>query len=268
METGSCGSVKPSDGGRKTWSFRSTTIARRAVLMEPDIQEPNAAPARRSARRIKRTDQLLQFLSTAKRGRGARRQGPPCSEHCRPSYQIVTTDLESTSGPNTLEGHKAKAPGETSTIRMTAERMADQNRRARCVSGTGNNSTDTEDSDELTLKELQDLLKKRKKGKTKEAAGPGSLVMAYELESKRQEGHVGESGSVQHAGGQVPRGVNVEAMLTEVGPQSKMGGKPSRWRERSEEQEEYMEEEESSRSDPEALYCICRQKHNERCVSF
>ncbi|XP_023693895.2 death-inducer obliterator 1-like isoform X1 [Paramormyrops kingsleyae] len=262
-ETGSCSSVKPTDDGRKTWSFRSSTIARRPVLMEPDIQEPNAAPARRSVRRIKRTDKLLQFLSTAKRGRGARRQAPPCSERCQPSYQIVTADAESTSEPNSLEGHKAKGPGETSAIRMTAERMADQSRRARRVSGTGSNSTDTEDSDELTLKELQDLLKKRKKGEAKEATGPSSLV-AFELESKRQEAHVREPDSVQHAGGQVPRGVTVEATLTEVGPQSKMGGKPSRWRERSEEQEEYMEEEESSQSDPDALYCVCRQKHNER----
>ncbi|XP_048874440.1 death-inducer obliterator 1-like isoform X2 [Brienomyrus brachyistius] len=263
-ETGSCSSVKPTDDGRKTWSFRRSTIARRAVLMDPDIQETNAAPARRSGRRIKRTDKLLQFLSTAKRGRGARRQAPLCLEHCQSSTQIVTADAKSTSEPNSLEGHKAKGPGETSTIRMTAERVTDQSRRARCVSGSYSNSTDTEDSDELTLKELQDLLKKRKKGETKEAAGPGSLVVAYELESKRPEDCVGEPDSVQHAGGRVPRGVTAEAMLTEEGPQSKMGGKPSRWRKRSEEQEEYMEEEESSQSDPDALYCICRQKHNER----
>uniref|UniRef100_W5M8J1 Death-inducer obliterator 1 n=1 Tax=Lepisosteus oculatus TaxID=7918 RepID=W5M8J1_LEPOC len=241
-------SVKPtSKEFRKTWGFRRTTIAKREMPGDGDSQDSGNAPLRRSGRQSKRTDKMEEFLSTAKRGRG-RRSAPVSLENSDPPSQ-PPTDTETASEASFDGTAEAKASGDSADAKGSPDRDQSSQKNRKGGSGTEDSSSDDDDDNELTLKELQNQLrKKRTEGEAGMETEPVKTDDIGETPTPEPSSKEPSSSPGNGAGRDATSPVN----KTKSGVKNAGDKGPS------------SSKSENEGYDPNALYCICRQKHNNR----
>ncbi|XP_015265819.1 PREDICTED: death-inducer obliterator 1 [Gekko japonicus] len=276
--------VKPtSKEFKKTWGFRRTTIAKREGLGDTDMDVAEQQPSpqqqslalRRSGRQPKRTERVEEFLTTVRR-RG-RKNLPAALEDLSEPTSCQVTDIETASEgsveslteikPASQKCHSKDSKGQSAQKgRSTKEEEEEEEEEG----------TSDSDSDGLTLKELQNRLrKKRVEQKPLEltlkelqnrlrgrqpprsaAAAPidaqaGSQVKgeaAVKQEPKNTEDIQGRDQDV------ATEEVAEEVQVKEEPPAQSGGGAEGSLKSKSE----------SEGYDPSALYCICQQPHNNR----
>ncbi|KAL4655290.1 death-inducer obliterator 1-like isoform X1 [Arapaima gigas] len=242
------------------------------MLAVPDMQDSRTVRVRRCSRRVRSTDEVIQILSTASQQHGGMGSTPIYLE-CSEPFPGPTIGGEADSRKYLNKSRAVKTAEKSPATRMASERMTGRKKRLRCNSDSGDVSSDMEDSDELTLKELQELLRKRKKGSKDlpigSDLGPNSKKeVEREVEEDVKVKSHGVQDTVKYSGRGVPRRTGKDSRLAKECLQSKAVGKLSIWSSDSEEEEKEMgdteENDSSSQSDPNAVYCICRQKRNKR----
>lgn len=235
---------------KKTWGFRRTTIAKRELPGEVDFNDPLNAPLRRSGRQSKRTDKMEEFLSTSKR-RG-RRSAPANLESFDP------TDTETASEASFDGNSEAKTPSQASveSLDLKATPDDDGGKNEPDAAAASQDSSEASDSDELTLKELQNQLRKKRV-----AGAPGAEEEELE-EVESAEKPVDETGS-KGLSGSPGRGGAKESAVNDA--ETKPGQKGSKDAGR---EGPSTIKSDAEGYDPNALYCICRQKHNNRYLYF
>ncbi|XP_012510087.1 PREDICTED: death-inducer obliterator 1 [Propithecus coquereli] len=259
--------IKPtSKEFRKTWGFRRTTIAKRegAGDAEADPVEPqqHSLSLRRSGRQPKRTERVEEFLTTVRR-RG-RRSIPVSLEDSSEPTSCPVTDAETASEgsvESTSEGRSGPKSGST----RGKERPASSEK---AKGGDDEDTTSDSDSDGLTLKELQNRLRRKREQEPAERPPKG---IQNRLRKKQREEDPTETVDVQ-AGGAVE-----SALPSKQEPRDEQGAAGQAGNGDSEAEgtvaQGVKEEErgdpgkpkpECEVYDPNALYCICRQPHNNR----
>ncbi|XP_041080158.1 death-inducer obliterator 1-like isoform X2 [Polyodon spathula] len=225
---------------KKTWGFRRTTIAKRELPGEVDLNDPLNAPLRRSGRQSKRTDKMEEFLSTSKR-RG-RRSAPANLESFDP------TDTETASEASFDGNSETKTPSQASIESLDLKSTPDDDggKNEPDTASASEDNSEASDSDELTLKELQNQLRKKRVAGAPGAEGEG----VEEVESPEKP--VGETGSPGRGGAKESAVNDAESKPGQKGSKDAGREGPSTIKSDAE------------GYDPNALYCICRQKHNNR----
>lgn len=224
--------------GTKTWGFRRSTIARREFIEEIGnldlitlVPRRNMRQPRSRGRGRGRGKQSSETTSNApKRARGGRR--------------AVQSNLEPDPDPEDL----ITAPDLPCLPEKTTSDMQA--------------SDQAEDSDELTLKQLQERARRRHKSEedSKVPAGTADLKAANANEDVQQLCDL--QFSEENVSSLFDRMATCSAAITEPGCVQL---------DEEVEQDEQNDADESSVSDeecsdPNAIYCICQQKHNNRQV--
>ncbi|KAM3839247.1 death-inducer obliterator 1 isoform 1-T1 [Vipera latastei] len=276
--------VKPtSKEFKKTWGFRRTTIAKREGLGDADMdiaeqaspQQQNLAP-RRSGRQPKRTERVEEFLTTVRR-RG-RKNLPAALEDLSEPASCHVTDVETAS-----EGSVDSMPD---IKNVPQKNRSNDSKGQPARKGRGAKEHDEEedeedtsdsDSDGLTLKELQNRLRKKQVEEK-----PSELTLKElqnQLRKKHQEQIPAEAADVQTSG-QIKHEITVKqepgttdnAEAGEQGSVSKETSEAGQIKKEikcasqiTDELEECTKgKSEAEVYDPSTLYCICQQPHNNR----
>ncbi|KAF4107568.1 hypothetical protein G5714_011932 [Onychostoma macrolepis] len=272
-------SAKPSREFKKTWGFRRTTIAKREIPgeMAAETPEGKGAPVRRSGRQAKRTDKLEEFLVTVKRGRGTgRRSCPSRLEGGDPPSQ-TPTDAETASEASfdgnadaKIEEQKVPSPEKKKRGRGRARRAVKP--KAGSVSDDGSSENEEKATAEVTTDTQENV-------ETAGSAGDGKDVEANEEQAKDvvMKDEEGEEECDENKEKTSNESINRRPTRA-VSKDSKRDTKPkvgvrlrNEKKEEDDDDDDDDDDEESSSSesdsdgyDPNALYCICRQKHNKR----
>lgn len=264
--------IKPtSKEFRKTWGFRRTTIAKRegagdaeldSVEQQPQQQQQSLS-LRRSGRQPKRTERVEEFLTTVRR-RG-RKNAPVSLEECGEPTSSAVTDVETASEGSVESTSDLKGPRASSTGEKEPPASADK-----ATVGEDEDDTSDSDSDGLTLKELQNRLRRKREQEPSERPLKG---MQDRLRKKRREEDPTETVDVE-AGNTVasspPCKQEPEADRSAAAQAAKddkeglLEGKAARDMAEEEPRELGKHKPECEVYDPNALYCICRQPHNNR----
>ncbi|XP_026553160.1 death-inducer obliterator 1 isoform X2 [Pseudonaja textilis] len=268
---------------KKTWGFRRTTIAKREGLGDADMDiaeqaspQQQSLALRRSGRQPKRTERVEEFLTTVRR-RG-RKNLPTALDDFNEPASCHVTDVETAS-----EGSVDSIPDIKNVTQKNRsnEGKGQPARRGRSAKEhdeeEDEEDTSDSDSDGLTLKELQNRLrKKRVEDKPSEltlkdiqnqirkkhpeqipaeaADVQTSSQIKHEITVKQETGttdnaETGEQGSVSKEtseAGQIKKEIKCASQITDE-LEVRTKGKS--------EAEVY---------DPSTLYCICQQPHNNR----
>ncbi|XP_038863410.1 death-inducer obliterator 1-like [Salvelinus namaycush] len=253
---------------KKTWGFRRTTVARREFVGLDETEDPESPPlpTRRGRGRPAQT--------YSRRGRGGRRSAPADLEH---SETGSPTPMDTEPASEALE----PCPGArldpsswrdfgsafSTAFSLLGEKKEEDRTTAAPPSYGGSGDMDAassieEDSDELTLKQLQERLSIRGRGEARgrgvRGRGRSSSESMPPLESD-PEPETKEEKPSQYDNVTEEVEEEVEEERDEV-------------EEEKDEVEERIEEEKSEYSsisdsegyNPNALYCICRQRQNKR----
>ncbi|XP_026800791.3 death-inducer obliterator 1 [Pangasianodon hypophthalmus] len=228
----------------KTWGFRRSTIARREFIEEIGNLDLITLMPRRNTRQPRgrgrgrgRGKQPSETTSDApKRARGGRRAVQP-----------------------NLEPDPEPQPGSDDLI--TASRELDLPQK---TASDTEASDQAEDSDELTLRELQERARKRQKSEENTKGGAGTADPSAETVNEDDEASRDHLQSDENVSSLSDRMTTSSEVITE----SRKSARGVQLEE-EEEEEEQNEADESSGgdeeySDPNAIYCICQQKHNNR----
>ncbi|XP_069728253.1 death-inducer obliterator 1 [Phaenicophaeus curvirostris] len=293
--------IKPtSKEFRKTWGFRRTTIAKRENAGDADVDSSEQQPQqqqslnlRRSGRQPKRTERVEEFLTTVRR-RG-RRNAPTALEDSSEPASCPATDAETASEDSvestpdikrttrricTRSSKDPKGP-KRRHIKEEEEEEEEEDEEEEEEDEEDDDTSDS-DSDGLTLKELQNRLRKkrveqkpvqlalrdiqnrlRKRNSEQEPAETGEVQSEKQVESElpvKQEPETADSTEIANQ-------VVVSEETTDDLQVQEEEVKPSPGTEgiTDEEPEEPPKSKpESEIYDPNALYCICRQPHNNR----
>lgn len=222
----------------KTWGFRRSTIARREFIEEIGNLDLVTLAPRRSTRHSRG------------RGRGRGRSKQPTE---------------------TTSNAPKRARGDRRAVQANPEPESDldelisASRRLKTVSDI-EASEQADDSDELTLRELQERARKRQKSEENSEGSAGTTDLNTETVNE---------GDDEESRGLLQLEENVSSLFDRLATGSLVINES--WEsavrlEEEEEQEEQNDADESSDgdeeySDPNAVYCICQQKHNNRQVS-
>lgn len=226
------------------------------------VTDSPGAPVRRSGRQAKRTDKLEEFLVTVKRGRAAaRRSAPAHLESGDPPSE--TASEASFDGNAELKVNESRAPSPMRRTRGRGRRRATPKPKA----DTADSATDddsSENEEEEATKETQEKLEAetdaedpKKEDATKE--------LKHEEFKKQDEGTSNEEMAANTRPSRNP---------LKLGPKREAKPKAGACKEEDEEEEDESSSSSSSSEsdndgyDPNALYCICRQKHNKRLVPY
>nr|XP_020660275.1 death-inducer obliterator 1 isoform X1 [Pogona vitticeps]XP_020660276.1 death-inducer obliterator 1 isoform X1 [Pogona vitticeps] len=277
--------IKPtSKEFKKTWGFRRTTIAKREGLGDADMdiieqssaQHQNLA-LRRSGRQPKRTERVEEFLTTVRR-RG-RRNLPAALEDLGEPASCHVTDIETAS-----EGSVESMP-DTKNVNQKGRSKESKGPSACKSSSTkepeeeegDEEDTSDSDSDGLTLKELQNRLRKKRVEEK-----PTELTLK-ELQNHLRKKHQ-EQNSDESVDGQTDKQIKHEVSVKQE-PESKDNidtgdqlavskgnteavqvkkERKSPLETGDESEEPRRTKSESEVYDPSTLYCICQQPHNNR----
>ncbi|KAM6319062.1 death-inducer obliterator 1 isoform 1-T1 [Podargus strigoides] len=286
-------SIKPtSKEFRKTWGFRRTTIAKREGGGDIDVDSSDQQPQqqqqslnlRRSGRQPKRTERVEEFLTTVRR-RG-RRSVPTTLEDSSEPASCAATDAE-TASEDSVESTPDIKPV---TRRISTRSCKDQKgSKSRCTKEEEDEEEEEEegdtsdsDSDGLTLKELQNRLRKKRVEQKPVQLTLKDMQNRLRKRSSDQD-PTEETGDVQPEKQIKPESpVKQEpetADNTEIASQVVVSeedtedlqvqkeAKPALGAKgiTDEEPEELPKSKlESEIYDPNALYCICREPHNNR----
>ncbi|XP_038606557.1 death-inducer obliterator 1 isoform X2 [Tachyglossus aculeatus] len=265
--------IKPtSKEFRKTWGFRRTTIAKREGAGDAEIDNLEQQPQqqnlslRRSGRQPKRTERVEEFLTTVRR-RG-RRSAAVSLEDSSEATSCPVTDVETAS-----EGSVESTP-EIKSRRKSGSRNV-KNRSASTEKEAKDDDDDTSDSDSdgLTLKELQNRLRRKREQEPTELTLKG---IQNRLRKKRREEDPLQKVDVE-AGSTVKTELPMKQEATaadrvaehqdpkEGSPDKVEVKAPMGIKDKDGEPEEFVKRKyECEVYDPNALYCICRQPHNNR----
>ncbi|KAM6457865.1 death-inducer obliterator 1 isoform 1-T2 [Liasis olivaceus] len=276
--------VKPtSKEFKKTWGFRRTTIAKREGLGDADMdiaeqaspQQQNLA-LRRSGRQPKRTERVEEFLTTVRR-RG-RKNLPATLEDFSEPTSCHVTDVETASEGSvesmpdikniTQKGRSNDSKGQPTRKGRSAKEHDEEE---------GEEDTSDSDSDGLTLKELQNRLRKKRIEEK-----PSELTLKEiqnHLRKKHQEQVPTETVDDQ-IGNQIKHEITIKqepgttdnAEAGEQGSVSKETSEAGQIKKEikcavqtPDELEECTKgKSEAEVYDPSTLYCICQQPHNNR----
>lgn len=231
----------------KTWGFRRSTIARREFIEEIGNLDLVTLAPRRNTRQMKgrgrgrargRGRQPCETTSDVlRRARGGRRAAQANLE-ADPDLEPEPESDDLITAPHP---HQGRLPPETTSDIETSDQA--------------------EGSDELTLKQLQERARKRQKSEEEDTKG-----CADELVKK----------DVDEPGGDLPPEETVSSLFDRLAARSAAISESGKSAEGvrldgDEDLDEQNDADESSGSDeeysdPNALYCICQQKHNNRQV--
>ncbi|XP_075757182.1 death-inducer obliterator 1 isoform X3 [Pelodiscus sinensis] len=277
--------IKPtSKEFKKTWGFRRTTIAKREGAGDVDVdtheqqpQQQQSLSLRRSGRQPKRTERVEEFLTTVRR-RG-RKSVPTALEDSSEPASCPVTDVETASEgsvestPDIKTGTQKSDSKDNKGHSVLKSRGADDD--------DDDDDTSDSDSDGLTLKELQNRLRnKRIEQKPEELT---LKEIQNRLRKKHLEQNPTETVDVQ-AGNEIKTELPVkqepestdsiesgsQVVVSEEHTedlQVKKEIKPALETKemKGEESEEFTKSKsESEIYDPNTLYCICHQPHNNR----
>ncbi|XP_054996621.1 death-inducer obliterator 1 isoform X2 [Sorex araneus] len=265
--------IKPtSKEFRKTWGFRRTTIAKREGAGDAELDSPERQPQqqqqslslRRSGRQPKRTERVEEFLTTVRR-RG-RKNVSVSLEECGEPTSCPVTDVETASEGSVESTSDLKGGPKAGSTGEKDPPASAENARG----GEDDDDTSDSDSDGLTLKELQNRLRRKREQEPSERPLKG---MQSRLRKKRREEDPTETVDVE-------AGNTIESSLpckqepeAERGPAAQaakddkeglLEGKATRGMAEEEPRDLGKHKPECEVYDPNALYCICRQPHNNR----
>uniref|UniRef100_A0A8C6ZAY2 PHD-type domain-containing protein n=1 Tax=Nothoprocta perdicaria TaxID=30464 RepID=A0A8C6ZAY2_NOTPE len=284
--------VKPtSKEFRKTWGFRRTTIAKREGTGDLDMDSSEQQPQqglnlRRSGRQPKRTERVEEFLTTVRR-RG-RRNVPAALEDSSEAASCPATDAE-TASEGSVESAPDIKPSTRSSTRSCKDRRASKRRRTKEEEEEEDEEEEEEeeeedssgsDSDGLTLKELQNRLRKkqvdkkpvqltlkeiqnrlRKKNTEQDPSETADNQAEEEVKTELPVKQEPETADSPEVASQVVVSEEHTEDLQAEDIKPALGAKGVA----SEEPEEFPKSKpESEIYDPNTLYCICRQPHNNR----
>uniref|UniRef100_A0A8C8RAU9 Death-inducer obliterator 1 n=1 Tax=Pelusios castaneus TaxID=367368 RepID=A0A8C8RAU9_9SAUR len=278
--------IKPtSKEFKKTWGFRRTTIAKRESAGDFDLdpseqppQQQQSLSLRRSGRQPKRTERVEEFLTTVRR-RG-RKNVPTALEDSSEPASCPVTDVE-TASEGSVESTPDIKPGtRKSDSKDSKDQPVSKSRGAKDDEDDDDDTSDS-DSDGLTLKELQNRLRKKRVEQK-----PAELTLK-EIQNRLRKKHIEEKPTETadtQAGNQVKTELHIKQEpestdSTETGSQVVVSEEHAEDSEvkkeikpalgakeiKGEESEEFTKSKsESEIYDPNTLYCICRQPHNNR----
>lgn len=268
-------------GRAKTWGFRRTTIARREFLNEVgELLQESKPPPRRGGRQPRGRGRARQAAETnptptpkptSKRGRGSRKNAPNASLGSAGTDTTTEADSEAVC-------LRASEASESEAVKAAPTEKNSQ-------------SEGTTDSEEISLQEYAERLKRRKQLEDRKIAGKAEQetksktngakreVLEMETSTEDEDVVVRQTGKPQTArtGSSQPSCANIKDDTP-----AKRGQRParalrksaSRFPDTEEEEGERKEDEaeaeeprvgfESEDTDPDAVYCLCRQKHNKR----
>lgn len=212
---------------KKTWGFRKTTIAKREQIGDVDMDASESTPSlRRSGRQPKRTERVEEFLSGVRRNRA--RKANALEESSDRSCPV--TDVETAS-----EGSVESTPDVKIDAKIKSEVKKEED--------------DSSDSDGMTLKEIQNRLRsKRPDTPPVTEPSPVQTVPTQNIEGAIRTRSANRAALLQQLATiikQEPQSHNTE----EEKPVRKVS---TRMRP------------EAEIYDPNTLYCICQQPHNNR----
>lgn len=250
--------IKPtSKEFRKTWGFRRTTIAKREgagdAELDPEQPQQQSLCLRRSGRQPKRTERVQEFLTTVRR-RGRRSAAVSLEDPGEPA-SCPATDAETASEGSVESGPPAGPAG-------TRERPTSV---SKAKGGADEDDTSDSDSDGLTLKELQNRL--RRKREQEPADRPPRGVQSRLRKRRREEDPAEATGA--EAGdttGSPPPGRPEPAaeQAAKDDAENTLEGKAARGVPDGAPGGPVRHKPECEVYDPSALYCMCRQPHNNR----
>ncbi|KAJ8257188.1 hypothetical protein GJAV_G00182880 [Gymnothorax javanicus] len=236
----------------KTWGFRRTTIAQRETPPDSVVQEAKRALARRSGRQAKRGHQASESVPTAKPGRGGRRSTPAGLGSPKPPSE-TSADADD---PSEISVTAASIPVRPTEEPVETPRPSESKMPSGLSASEGATSSDQADSEELTLKELQERIRRRRK---KDLIGPHRD--AGSLRNQGEESSLDEAEDSMWPGpSPADTGQNPVSVLKPSEPGAERAASPS-----GQEEQGGSPSKLSGQSHcPDSLYCICRQKHNDR----
>uniref|UniRef100_A0A4W4FHI6 PHD-type domain-containing protein n=1 Tax=Electrophorus electricus TaxID=8005 RepID=A0A4W4FHI6_ELEEL len=246
--------------------------------------EGRSTPVRRSGRQAKRTDKLEEFLVTVKRGRGAgRRSAPTQLEGSDPPSQTLT-DVETASeasfdGNAEVKMAESKAASPVRKTRGRARRRVRARPKGGAVGSVSEDGCSSENEEEAggdTVKQSREeaMMVDTEDCKAEEPGREPKQeqdVVQHEDEEEKSEKDgkemVAEEPANKRHSRSPAKAAGKDAAL------GKRDAKPKALQKSRKEEEDDDDDSSSSSSssesdndgyDPNALYCICRQKHNKR----
>ncbi|XP_007520437.2 death-inducer obliterator 1 [Erinaceus europaeus] len=264
--------IKPtSKEFRKTWGFRRTTIAKREGAGDAELdsldqqpQQQQSLSLRRSGRQPKRTERVEEFLTTVRR-RG-RKNVPVSLEDSSEPTSCPVTDVETASEGSVESTSEMKSGPRSGSLGMK-EPLASS---AKATGVDDEEDTSDSDSDGLTLKELQNRLRRKREREPSERPLKG---IQNRLRKKRREEDPAENvdnEGVSALESSVTSKQEPEAdqeavsQATNEDKESVLEGKVAQEVEDDEPEDLGKHKSECEVYDPNTLYCICRQPHNNR----
>lgn len=237
METRQTHDSSPRDS-TKTWGFRRSTIARREFIEEIGNLDLITLVPRRNMRQPRGRE----------RGRGRGKQSSETTSNApkraRGGRRAVQSNLE----PDPVPGDLITAPSQPCLPQKTTSDMVA--------------SDQAEDSDELTLKQLQERARKRQKSE-EDSKGPARTA---DLKVENANKDIKELCDLQFTE------ENVSSLFDRLATCSAVISEPRGVQLVGEEEQDVQNDADESSisdekySDPNAIYCICQQKHNNRQV--
>ncbi|KAL7837223.1 hypothetical protein SRHO_G00269340 [Serrasalmus rhombeus] len=245
------------------------------------VESPEAkgAPVRRSGRQAKRTDKLEEFLVTVKRGRGTGRRSAPAQLEGGDPPSQTPTDAETASeasfdGNVEAKAVENKAPSPVRKTRGRGKKKAAAKPKggpSGSVSDDGSSENEEEASSE-TSKEVQEepssststedckMEETVKEPKEEEDAVKQDEEKSEEIKEKPAEELTNKRPSRSPA-----KAAGKDSTPAKREPRPKAGSKSRKEKQEDEDGSSSSESDSDSDGyDPNALYCICRQKHNKR----
>ncbi|CAJ0932479.1 unnamed protein product [Ranitomeya imitator] len=231
-------SVKPtSKEFKKTWGFRKTTIAKREIFSDTEMEtadstQQNTPSLRRSGRQPKRTERVEEFLTTVRRNRGRKSNNLEDSS----DRSCPVTDAETAS-----EGSVESTPD--FKTRGVSAKTPDKKEE----------DDSSDDSDGMTLKELQNKLRSQR---SDHPAGESVSVHTFSTANPNISECTVRTRSANRAA------LQQQTRTTPIKqePLSPEHVQDQKW----EKNVSPKSRPEAEIYDPNTLYCICRKPHNNR----
>uniref|UniRef100_A0A4W4FTI3 PHD-type domain-containing protein n=1 Tax=Electrophorus electricus TaxID=8005 RepID=A0A4W4FTI3_ELEEL len=263
-------------GASKTWGFRRSTIARREFMEEIGSLDASSVTSRRSTR------------SGRGKGRGRGRGKQVCDTSTTPAPKRVRggrkaglVDLAQALSPNPVGAGVPSALGAADCIEAEVKPQGGDDTLPQLATSDAEApvSDQAEDSDELTLRELQERARKQRGLEEVDggAAARADTVNSVkeDTEEKPEQNHQLRSEENLVSEEQTPRKDQMAAVPSHHAQgaalrsgQGTVGGSRSENQVAQEEKQEKETKEvlddDNGEEDPNALYCICRQRHNNR----
>lgn len=258
--------IKPtSKEFRKTWGFRRTTIAKREGAGDAELdsvdqqpQQQQSLSLRRSGRQPKRTERVEEFLTTVRR-RG-RKTVPISPEDLSEPTSCPVTDVETASDGSVESSSDSKSGPKVGPMGSKGRPASS----AKTKGDDGEGDTSDSDSDGLTLKELQNRLRRKREQEPVDRTLRG--VQSRLRKKHREEGPAEAVDEVADVMESSPPGQ--QEPTAEQAISIEREGKSEGWTALGVQEEHpgssVKHKPECEVYDPNALYCICRQPHNNR----